>query len=293
MHFFNQGILNVSKEAVSLEGFQIREIEAELRKGTTAHGNNIFDTHRGSGYTLIYVDKGAGWIELDFKRLNLHPGAFIFVSGHQMRKFDPNKMIGGFMLEFSSNFIQSSQDPQIELVLTRLFDDRNKILDSRRHRELVMYFEMLLKEYNRTPDQLRKSALNATLRLLVLHADRLHSSSIVSEEKREIGYRYYLEFRSILPDMISETRNANDFAEKLGISYKYLNDLTRRFAGCTPKEIVDRALISEARRLIIEGNHSVGQISKHLGFDEPTNFRKYFKKHTGSNPTEFRNRMLA
>ena len=293
MHFFNQGIHNVSKGALPLNGFEIRELESELRRGTSSLGDDLFQPHRGEHYTILYIDKGAGWIELDFNRYQLHPGAFLFLSIEQVRCFDPAKLVGGFTVEFSADFIESKQDPQIEIVLSRLFDNQNEILDSRRHRELVMYFEMLLKEYNHAPDQLRKSVMNATLRLLVLHADRLNSASLISPDQKEIGYKYYLDFRSSIPQMLQRTRNANDYAEELGISYKYLNDLTKKFAGCTPKEIVDRALIAEAKRLIIEGQYSVGEISRKLGFDEPTNFRKYFKKHAGSNPTEFRQRQLT
>jgi YesN/AraC family two-component response regulator len=33
---------------------------------------------------------------------------------------------------------------------------------------------------------------------------------------------------------------------------------------------------------------SVREISEHTGFDEPTNFVKYFKKHSGQTPEKFR-----
>jgi len=44
----------------------------------------------------------------------------------------------------------------------------------------------------------------------------------------------------------------------------------------------------EAKRLLAHTNESVKEIGYNLGFDEPTNFIKYFRKHSNSTPIEFR-----
>jgi AraC-like DNA-binding protein len=45
----------------------------------------------------------------------------------------------------------------------------------------------------------------------------------------------------------------------------------------------------EAKRLLAHTHKSVKEIGFSLGFQEPTNFTKYFRKHTGLSPVEFRN----
>ena len=44
----------------------------------------------------------------------------------------------------------------------------------------------------------------------------------------------------------------------------------------------------EAKRILAHTTESVKEIGYDLGFDEPTNFIKYFKKHSKFTPTEFR-----
>ncbi|WP_459640649.1 helix-turn-helix domain-containing protein [Flavobacterium sp. CGRL2] len=58
--------------------------------------------------------------------------------------------------------------------------------------------------------------------------------------------------------------------------------------GKTPKEIIDDRVMLEAKRLLAHTNENVKEISYELGFEEPTNFIKYFRKHSNSTPVEFR-----
>jgi AraC family transcriptional regulator, transcriptional activator of pobA len=58
--------------------------------------------------------------------------------------------------------------------------------------------------------------------------------------------------------------------------------------GKTPKEIIDDRILLEAKRILAHTTESIKEISYYLGFEEPTNFIKYFKKHASVTPTEFR-----
>lgn len=48
-------------------------------------------------------------------------------------------------------------------------------------------------------------------------------------------------------------------------------------------------MVLEIKRALATSNASVQEITYTFGFDEPTNFVKYFKKHTGYSPAQFRN----
>ncbi|MCH2198877.1 MAG: AraC family transcriptional regulator [Flavobacteriales bacterium] len=290
MQFFTQGVNGIRKDARLIDGFSIFSIEDTLGKGNDEFGNDVFKRHRSGAYTVMYVDKGAGSHHIDFQKYTLHPGAVLFISPEQVQQYDPARLIGGYVLRFTPDFLWEYADPREAMAIRRLFDNqvRTSMLDARRYRDIVMYFEMVLREYNHANDQLRASIIKSSLNLLLLHADRLITDECITQNEEEVGFSYYTRFRARIPQRLGETRNASDYAEELGISYKYLNDLTKRFAGCTSKEIIDRTLIAEAKRLVVEGQISVGQISRELGFDEPTNFRKYFRKHTGMAPLKFR-----
>jgi AraC-like DNA-binding protein len=56
----------------------------------------------------------------------------------------------------------------------------------------------------------------------------------------------------------------------------------------TAKRVIVERIVLEAKRLLARSALTVAAISHQLGFDEPTNFVKYFKRETGTTPAQFR-----
>lgn len=52
--------------------------------------------------------------------------------------------------------------------------------------------------------------------------------------------------------------------------------------------MIDDRVMLEAKRLLAHTQDTIKEIGYTLGYDEPTNFIKYFKKHNGQTPVEFR-----
>ncbi|MCC8173154.1 MAG: helix-turn-helix domain-containing protein, partial [Odoribacter sp.] len=74
----------------------------------------------------------------------------------------------------------------------------------------------------------------------------------------------------------------------LGIGEKTLSKEVKLLTGKTPKLYIDERLTLEAKRLLSYSLLTVKEICFELGFDEPTNFGKFFKKQTGITPVAFR-----
>jgi len=71
-----------------------------------------------------------------------------------------------------------------------------------------------------------------------------------------------------------------------------LNQATSKVLDKSPKELIDDRILLEAKRLLVYGNKSIKEIAFQLGFEEPTNFIKYFRKHIDKTPMEFREKYL-
>jgi len=56
----------------------------------------------------------------------------------------------------------------------------------------------------------------------------------------------------------------------------------------TTKQLIDAYVILEAKRKLSIENIRVQQLADELGFDEVTNFVKYFKKNTLLTPSQFK-----
>ncbi|WP_164851338.1 helix-turn-helix transcriptional regulator [Larkinella soli] len=77
-----------------------------------------------------------------------------------------------------------------------------------------------------------------------------------------------------------------DVAEEMGLSVR---SLQRRLQGeeLTFREIIDQARRDVALRLIRTSRHNINEIASVMGYDEPSSFRRAFKKWTGQNPKAY------
>ncbi|MCD8262163.1 MAG: helix-turn-helix domain-containing protein [Bacteroides sp.] len=89
-----------------------------------------------------------------------------------------------------------------------------------------------------------------------------------------------------------ESRNTGFYVQLLGVGEKVLAREVKALTGKTPKMYIDSRVILEAKRLLAHGNGSIKAISIELGFEEPTNFNKYFRKHTTLTPVKFRQKSI-
>ena len=80
------------------------------------------------------------------------------------------------------------------------------------------------------------------------------------------------------------------YARKLALSDTSLNRLCRRLAGSTASDLIQQRLASEARRRLVHAAGSVSGIAAELGFKDPAYFSRFFRRHSGVSPNEFRRR---
>ncbi len=79
-----------------------------------------------------------------------------------------------------------------------------------------------------------------------------------------------------------------DYARRIGYSESTISRACVAAAGRTAKQIVDLRIALEAKRLLVHSQATVAQIGYQLGFAEPTNFVKFFRRMEGTTPQEFR-----
>ncbi len=74
------------------------------------------------------------------------------------------------------------------------------------------------------------------------------------------------------------------YARQLGCSQKSLGRATLAVTDMSAKAFLTQRIVLEARRLLVHSTAAVATIGDQLGFDEPTNFVKFFRRETGVTP---------
>lgn len=96
-------------------------------------------------------------------------------------------------------------------------------------------------------------------------------------------------FVALVHEHCTEQREVAFYADRLCISTRYLSTIIRSVAHSTAKEFIDRSVVLEIKMLLGSMELSVQEIAYRLHFPDQSYLGRFFKKHTGVSPTEFRN----
>ena len=86
-----------------------------------------------------------------------------------------------------------------------------------------------------------------------------------------------------------QIKSASEFADQLNIHVNHLNRAIKETLQKTTTQVIAERVIQEAKILLRHSKWGVAEIAYALGFTEATHFNNFFKKHTASSPTKFRN----
>ena len=151
-------------------------------------------------------------------------------------------------------------------------------------KELVLRIK---EEFDAPDDVLTEEIIQSSLKIFLCLAERIRKEN----RKEETQSRYKEEFnlfRKLVKKKILESRQVRFYADELGMSTKKLNRITQDVMGQAAKSYINDFLIIEIKRLLVNTSLSIKEIAYTTGFEEATNFVKYFKKYAGMNPSEFR-----
>ena len=84
-------------------------------------------------------------------------------------------------------------------------------------------------------------------------------------------------------------KTPKDFAAELSVHVNHLNHSVKELLGSRTSELIAARLIAEAKALLKHSHADVAEIAYMLGFEYPSNFNTFFKKHTKGTPNAFRN----
>lgn len=142
-------------------------------------------------------------------------------------------------------------------------------------------------EYRRAVRQPR--AVTADLLRHLLGALLLRVARLTPDDAEQ-QHHTFRHFQQELERSFATTRNAADYAARVGYSPRSLNRVCEQATGRTAKALIDARVALEAKRLLADTDLPVAAIGSRLGFTEPTNFGKFFARETGGTPGAFRAR---
>ncbi|MBP8622012.1 AraC family transcriptional regulator [Bacteroides sp.] len=114
--------------------------------------------------------------------------------------------------------------------------------------------------------------------------------SIIKDKEVYTSHKVEL-YRKLLPLIIENyktDRAISFYADKLCVSPKYLSANIKDVSGKKMSELISEVVILDIKSQLKNTDETISQISDSLNFPNPSFFCKYFKKHTGMTPKDYR-----
>lgn len=281
---------NCSISESGQENFLAMDLEQYIHK----HADMVFP-HRHSFYHLVLFVEGKGSFTIDFTNFTIKPYMAYFMSPGQVHSWEFEGVPKGFVINFAHDFFHSLLLNPEYIGQFGFFSgsaDDNVVVVPGPKRERA---EFLLKELLQEvpgPD----FADHNLLRIILLHFFHLLEDRKTGpqEAKPSATGRVTLEqFKTLLELHFKKEKFPSFYADKLRISSNHLNNLCKAHLGKQAGELIRERVVLEAKRSLIIPGNSITSLSYDLNFSDNSNFTKFFKKHVGMNPEQFRKKYAS
>lgn len=240
--------------------------------------------HKTSFYQLIWVSEGEAIFRIDFRDITLRKNEVIVVSPGQVCEFDTKSDYQGKIILFTSTFFTITSIDSNFLYTSQILNliNENNIVSicPILTQNLIALLEEELKNAS---DTFQSGITQSLLRIILLEAERKLTASSPSCSN-SIARKYY----NVVEQYFTQNRQVKFYADLLSVSEKVLSRELKSLTNKTPKSYIEDRVVLEAKRLLVYSNLSIKEIGFNLGFEEPSNFNKFFKSHTQSTPADFR-----
>lgn len=253
--------------------------------------HNPTQPHRISFFALLIVTKGIGSHQIDLKNYKLKVGTVLKIAKGQVHAFQKNANYEGYLIIFTENFVLNHFSKSSIHIISHLYNYHitSPIATDKMGNEA--FLNQIILELKSENTYAQKNIFAALLDLYLLRLER-QSNTNKLHTKNPKHYTLFIQFKNLVEANYITTRNVKDFAELMYVSTKHLNKVVQDFTLNTAKKFIDMYVILEIKRAIVTTNKSFKEIAFDTGFDEVTNFTKFFKKNMKMSPKEFRKKQL-
>ncbi|MEN0049691.1 MAG: helix-turn-helix domain-containing protein [Bacteroidota bacterium] len=276
------------RENLELEIIPLKSLK-KVFKETKDH--DPFQPHRLKFNALLVITKGkSGKHSIDFKDYAYESHSVILIAKDQIHHFiDIPSNNQGYLIMFTENLFLDI-GVNYPFIISHFYNNQLYYpvhhLTEKQFDSLHALILKIIEKINSKKKSVRVEIVQAYFKILLLEifACREYKSKKI---KRSTLIEDFIEFQMLLKENLVQEKNVKFYAKKMSISQKKLNLITQSIVNRTAKDYILSFIALEAKKLLVSSDSLFKEVAYELGFDEPTNFTKFFKAQTGMLPSEF------
>jgi len=277
-------------------------LEEHFSKGQTILSFNIEDIHykapydessihRHNFYEIYLFDRGGGKHTIEFDTFDIKDQSVSVVFPRQFHQLKITKETKGIVIMFSEElFCSEILRKELRAYCIDLQLKLNNLqLDNSQYKEIAEQCNMiqdLFKDLN----IIKNEQIRHIIKITLLKLMDISKFSVLTQRDTSDA-NIFLEFSNLVDSQFKDVRLVSEYAEKMGLSTKKLNALTKKIGGQTALQVIHERILQEAKHLLAFTSMSHKEIAYELKFDSPSAFNKFIHSKTNSSPSELQSKL--
>ncbi|QVK16855.1 helix-turn-helix domain-containing protein [Mycoplasmatota bacterium] len=278
--------INFKKTEQDFIDFEIVDLQEFLK---TRPAKLLSKIHRLNFYMILYIISGSGKHEIDFKVYDFSAGNMILIAKNQVHRFLSDINATGYIVLFTEDYLYTNSETNIHNFLDHFnIPLYNPVIDidiSKNSSNRII-IDLLYKEYHSDDSLAKMQLLKSHFRsfmLTISRVNKLHNQREISN-----NYKRFIQFKNLVEFHFKEKKTVQEYAKIMFVSQKTINQVTRIAVDLSAKQFIIDRIMLEIKRYLGLGTFTINEISDLMGFDEPSNLTKFFKRYEGISPKEFK-----
>lgn len=250
------------------------------------------DSFRLSNGAFVFGQKGTLSVSVNLTRYNVESHTLLTISPQQIVQIhDLSPDFEGYFLLFTPAFAADINLLRSNLpFLTEIRHHPLLQLKENEYDVFLQYCVFFCKIENNpltnSSPEIRKGLLSSVLYTFgALYRQQLPVEPVEKQSRANLIFHNFLK---LLVKHYTEERSISFYADKLCITPKYLGTVCREVSGKLATDIIADAVILDAKARLHNSTLTVQEISNQLHFPNASFFGRYFKRHTGFSPMQYR-----
>ena len=276
-----------------------------------AHWHNLFDfewipkrslaynwhisPHKHDAFIqILFLTQGSGEVILDNAHLQATAPCLIIIPAQTVHGFVFTTDVNGPVVTAAQGPLESVASVLMPELLALLRKPALIALDAASvHTQGMMPIFLAIERETQVNAVGQMAAGLSLLTALCVQMARLSNAQAATAPKANTRKVAQIEkFRALVEQNYKKHWAVTRYAEQMGITPGQLTRLCREELGQSSMDVINARLVHEAQRDLVYTTASIKQLSFSLGFADETYFGRFFRKHTGLSPREFRAQAL-
>lgn len=243
---------------------------------------------------ILYLQQGSAEVLLDGTKTWMKAPCLLLIPAQTVHGFNFSEDVNGPVVTAAQRPLESLvslASPELLALIRK--PAAISLADVSQHVESLLPLFLAIEREARVQAVGQLTAGMALLAAICVQMARLgHVSEVIPSTAQSRKTMQIEKFRAMVDENYMKHWPILTYAEQLGITPGQLSRLCREVLGVSSLDIINARLIHEAQRVLIYTGNSVKQLAYVMGFSDETYFGRFFRKHTGLSPREFRARAM-